>query len=389
MVDSVRLDDKQRKRAMDKANKLYKKVDKLDKKGLENEAIQMLIDAAGKDCHTFRAIGRRYARGTSEEKKKALEWFVKAVEHDELNSRRALADCYEEGCYEKGVGFTRDLSRATFWYIKCAEREKDPATEFLVGGRFQEGKGCKQDFVEAIKWYERSLNNPEQTQQRKKIVKEQIDECKRQLHTQEQKKVQERANNEKALNKEKERLAFKQEMDEIWKYQQEQKNLGEQQEREAREKVREYQMRKEDGSLLNAVIELFYEAFEREVDKLIKQAGPKLSDRVKNLANALRSAKGVVTISKEAFGLTKNMDESTYYKRLDLIDRMNKAFRETIRVNGDHEKMQLCAYYAVLITGGYKAQLMELAGYRFGSEAQAKDCAYELMELYKKSQDQK
>lgn len=60
--------------------------------------------------------------------------------------------------YEDGLGISKDLEEALFWYFRSTDRGHCPA-QFNLGLFYKYGKGSVGvDFEEAAKWFERAAN---------------------------------------------------------------------------------------------------------------------------------------------------------------------------------------------------------------------------------------
>ena len=55
-------------------------------------------------------------------------------------------------CYDDGRGVRKDYGEAVKWYRKAAEQNFAPA-QFNLGYCYDNGEGVAKDYVEAVKWY--------------------------------------------------------------------------------------------------------------------------------------------------------------------------------------------------------------------------------------------
>jgi TPR repeat protein len=55
-------------------------------------------------------------------------------------------------CYADGIGITKDLTQAVYWYSKSAEQGNSDA-QFNLGLCYENGKGVIKDIKQAVNWY--------------------------------------------------------------------------------------------------------------------------------------------------------------------------------------------------------------------------------------------
>ena len=122
--------------------------------GVEKDATKALeyltlSDKLGKH-EACRTIGDLYFQGAFNNGKqnpdKAIEWYLRGMEHDLLSCIEVLGDCYFHG-----FGVDIDLDLAYDFYKTAAYKgSKDAA--FSLGSMYIRGEAIKKDLKEALKW---------------------------------------------------------------------------------------------------------------------------------------------------------------------------------------------------------------------------------------------
>jgi hypothetical protein len=82
-----------------------------------------------------------------QEKTAAEEGTRKAAEQGDATAQVALGEMYH-----KGRGVKQDFAEAARWYRTAAEQGNADA-QFNLGILYEEGQGVKQDYAEALRWY--------------------------------------------------------------------------------------------------------------------------------------------------------------------------------------------------------------------------------------------
>lgn len=121
-------------------------VEKNAQKALEN---LMLSDELGKH-YACRPIGDLYFQGAFDNGKKnpdkAIEWYLRGMQHDVLSCIEVLGDCYYHG-----FGVDEDADLAYDFYTTAAEKGSGDAA-YVLGSMFIRGEVIKKDLKEALKW---------------------------------------------------------------------------------------------------------------------------------------------------------------------------------------------------------------------------------------------
>lgn len=86
--------------------------------------------------------------------KKALEWYLKAVNKGDSYG---YAEEHIGQLYQFGEGVTVDYKEATNWYQKAAKKN-NPYAETQIGFLYEMGYGVPKDYQEAMKWYLKAAN---------------------------------------------------------------------------------------------------------------------------------------------------------------------------------------------------------------------------------------
>ena len=106
------------------------------------------IEKGNADAKYF--LGRCYegGLGVQQDYEEAVKWYRKAVEQDNTDAQWQLGYCYE-----KGFGVSQDFNEALKWYRKAAERG-NAKYQFYLGTIYEtDGNGYPQDYQESVKWY--------------------------------------------------------------------------------------------------------------------------------------------------------------------------------------------------------------------------------------------
>ena len=97
-------------------------------------------------------VGLMYYKGegTTVNKEKACEWFLRGalLEHPS-------AQVYTGACYYSGQGFQQNLTEALKWFSVAAKNGNKNA-QFLLGEMYSDGQGTELNLSLAKEWYEKS-----------------------------------------------------------------------------------------------------------------------------------------------------------------------------------------------------------------------------------------
>ena len=119
----------------------------------------LIVLAQAGDPEAQNIIGMYYEQAFGDMKKnpaKALEWFTKAAEQDNLDAQVNVANYYFEG--RSGI-VPQDYDNALTWFRKAAEKGSAFAM-FRLGEYYEKGYGSvEKDIVEAVKWYSKAKEN--------------------------------------------------------------------------------------------------------------------------------------------------------------------------------------------------------------------------------------
>ncbi len=157
---------------------------------LDQNSLNLLIDKANKgDPNAQYDLGWHYCdgNGVGQDYKKAIEWYTKAAEQENVDAQFELGRMYLYGCgvpkdykeaakwftkageqgdadaqlklglmYEDSIfHMPQDYNEAVKWYRKSAEQGNVNA-QCALGMMYREGQGVSQDYQEAVKWYRKS-----------------------------------------------------------------------------------------------------------------------------------------------------------------------------------------------------------------------------------------
>ena len=81
---------------------------------------------------------------------RAVYWYKKAAEQEDVEAQYNLGVCYENG-----YGVTKDTEQAFYWYNKSAEQGYAQA-QCNLGYRYANGYGVAKDIEQAFSWYKKS-----------------------------------------------------------------------------------------------------------------------------------------------------------------------------------------------------------------------------------------
>jgi len=81
----------------------------------------------------------------------AVRWYTRAAEQDEVRAMIALANLYRI----TGGGIASDAKKEFEWLSKAANLG-DMTAQYRVGKMYERGRGVKQDYEQAVKWYSAS-----------------------------------------------------------------------------------------------------------------------------------------------------------------------------------------------------------------------------------------
>ena len=99
------------------------------------------------------ALGRMYLNGTGVEKdfRKAFELFSEAANSPSAPSR---PKCDLAILYYKGLGVTRDLGQALYWFQAAAKDTNMSEAQYYLGTIYENGEGVRKDLPFALHWYQ-------------------------------------------------------------------------------------------------------------------------------------------------------------------------------------------------------------------------------------------
>ncbi|MBR4322998.1 MAG: SEL1-like repeat protein, partial [Treponema sp.] len=97
-----------------------------------------------------------YGRGITQDYKKALYWFGKASDQDDVD-----AQLYLGVMNDRGLGTSQNYEKARFWYEKAAEKGNKTALNNL-GSFYYRGLGVSTDYTKARQYFEKAVqgDNP-------------------------------------------------------------------------------------------------------------------------------------------------------------------------------------------------------------------------------------
>ena len=95
------------------------------------------------------------SKGENQSDTKAVHWFEKAAEQDNLKAQNNLAYMYAEG-----RGYAQDPVKAVQWYNRAAERGYAEA-QYNLGFMYEQGRGVPQDYNKAVEWYRKAAEQNE------------------------------------------------------------------------------------------------------------------------------------------------------------------------------------------------------------------------------------
>lgn len=138
------------------ACRLYSQIAALKPKSLPNEGgstderiERMQIQLANSDIYqAANKVAKCYYFGeaSSQNNKKAYEWFSKAADGEEVEAQYYLGMMNIQG-----IGVRQNYPDAHFWLEKAANENYNDA-QLQLGILYFKGAGCRQDYVEAYKW---------------------------------------------------------------------------------------------------------------------------------------------------------------------------------------------------------------------------------------------
>jgi TPR repeat protein len=108
-------------------------------------------------------VGDSYAagKGVAYDLTRASEWYRKAADKNDLSAELHLAALYRDG----GKGLPRDMEQAAAWYRKAAD-QGDVGAQATLGLLYSLGQGVQKSDVEAYFWLDlaASVKGPKQQQ---------------------------------------------------------------------------------------------------------------------------------------------------------------------------------------------------------------------------------
>ena len=123
---------------------------------VENHFKDKILCAEGGCSSSMLWIGRAYEIGyeVTKNKTSALIWYKKAAEAGDMYAATDLGEAYLDGLINEVDRF----AKAIFWTQKAVGAGISKAM-FNMGKMYTQGKGFKQNYELAIKWFERSLSS--------------------------------------------------------------------------------------------------------------------------------------------------------------------------------------------------------------------------------------
>ena len=97
----------------------------------------------------------KYGIGTEKQPEESVRWLFRAIEQDDVPSMSELAEAYYYG-----AGIEKDLGKAAILYEVAAKKENSLG-ECGYGMMLAEGIAIRQDYVEALKYMKKSLEQDE------------------------------------------------------------------------------------------------------------------------------------------------------------------------------------------------------------------------------------
>ena len=100
------------------------------------------------DIHAQYSLGVMYrdGLGVTQDDKKAIAWYQKAAEQDDVRAQYELANLLFNGPEP-------DYKEASVWYYMAAALHEHPESQYRLGEIHAEGLGVTKDATEARKWY--------------------------------------------------------------------------------------------------------------------------------------------------------------------------------------------------------------------------------------------
>ena len=110
---------------------------------------RLQADAAAGDPNAMYQLGLRFKQGKGVRRNydDAVMWFHRAAAADQADAMLELGVLHQNN----GMGVPNDNSKAALWYGKAAKLGQGSAM-FYLGTLYSDGRGVRQDMVEAYKW---------------------------------------------------------------------------------------------------------------------------------------------------------------------------------------------------------------------------------------------
>jgi len=142
------------------------------------KALKLYQHAARFDTNTQYLLGEIYwdSKLVDSDKKKAMQWFTKAAENNNIDAQITLGSLYMEG-----EDITKDLSKSLEWFTKAAELG-DPDAQYLLARIYMQDemdlvlndypsmetlrKMASQNMKEGVKWLRKSAEQGKLSAQR-------------------------------------------------------------------------------------------------------------------------------------------------------------------------------------------------------------------------------
>ena len=97
-------------------------------------------------------------KGVERDYKKALYWYTKAAEQNNIYALQTLADAYKKGSLEVKVDYKKSFSI----YLQLEKLSKHSCiyaeVVFNLGVMYEKGEGVDQDYKEAAKWFTKAAD---------------------------------------------------------------------------------------------------------------------------------------------------------------------------------------------------------------------------------------
>ncbi len=119
----------------------------------EVEGITLIYDSINRGCiRALNVLGTCYkdGYGVSKDLRKATEWYIKASKEGDAIAQRNIASCYANG-----EGVENDESKAVNMYFRAA-LQGNPRAQCELGICYWGGDGVKKDYYKAMKFFDKA-----------------------------------------------------------------------------------------------------------------------------------------------------------------------------------------------------------------------------------------